>query len=200
MNTTTTKLRENNNLFHPVLYKNAFSREECAAIIKLPGIYLPVPFYSSQEIKDSHSEVTKPELKVFSKCKTIYPSPNPPNISLYKKINAIGHDANRKFFKFILSNIQETRINELEENEYIDWHVDTGSGEASTRKITVLVFLSEPSEYEGGIVRFMPGIPSIEQEQGSAVVFASYHLHKVEPVTKGRRLTMPSFIHGDSFI
>jgi PKHD-type hydroxylase len=56
--------------------------------------------------------------------------------------------------------------------------------------ISVTVFLSDPSSYEGGelIIEDTYGEKSIKLTQGDAVLYPSTSTHRVTPVTKGRRL------------
>jgi len=81
---------------------------------------------------------------------------------------------------------------------FYDWHTDTGNGEAATRKISVVIPLSSPSDYEGGalMINNMGNIIKAEQERGSISLFPSYIPHKVEPVTGGHRWSLVSWIHG----
>jgi PKHD-type hydroxylase len=52
------------------------------------------------------------------------------------------------------------------------------------------VFLSGPDEYEGGelIVEDVYGSHSVKLPAGSAVLYPSTSLHRVQPVTRGGRL------------
>jgi PKHD-type hydroxylase len=56
--------------------------------------------------------------------------------------------------------------------------------------ISVTVFLSDPNSYEGGelIIEDTYGEKSIKLAQGDAVLYPSTSTHRVNPVTKGRRL------------
>ena len=71
-------------------------------------------------------------------------------------------------------------------------HVDNaimGSGAPVRADVSVTVFLSEPGEYDGGglvIQGDQQGQP-IKLPAGSAVVYGASSVHRVEPVTRGRR-------------
>jgi len=56
--------------------------------------------------------------------------------------------------------------------------------------VSVTVFLSEPAEYEGGelIVEEVASRQKIKLAAGTAFIYPSTSLHRVEPVTKGARL------------
>jgi len=87
-----------------------------------------------------------------------------------------------------------------------DWHLDIGEGHPiSLRKISYSILLN-PDEYEGGELEFRIGkhhMPHPEQTGskavGSMIVFPSYLLHRILPITKGVRYSMVGWIHGNSF-
>src|SRR5690606_17725389 len=56
--------------------------------------------------------------------------------------------------------------------------------------ISMTLFISEPEEYDGGelIVEDTYGSHSIKLAAGSMVLYPSTSLHRVTPVTRGRRL------------
>lgn len=56
--------------------------------------------------------------------------------------------------------------------------------------LSMTLFISEPDEYEGGelVIEDTYGSQSIKFEAGDMVLYPSTSLHKVTPVTKGRRL------------
>ena len=69
------------------------------------------------------------------------------------------------------------------------------------RKISMIVSLSEPTDYEGGQLEFDPinedhdsGRNVLECQEikprGSVVVFPSFVWHRVKPVTKGTRYSL----------
>ena len=65
------------------------------------------------------------------------------------------------------------------------------------RKISFPVQLSDPSDYEGvdfGIHN--QKLPDWHKEKGTVLVFPSYMLHKVNPVTKGIRRSLVAWFEG----
>jgi PKHD-type hydroxylase len=93
--------------------------------------------------------------------------------------------------------------------QFYDWHMDGFSNPYKKegqlfnkiRKLSVTLLLSDPSEYEGGMLEFFePNIspkekPKIilEEERplkGSIVVFPAHIYHRVTPVTKGVRKSL----------
>lgn len=69
------------------------------------------------------------------------------------------------------------------------------------RKLSMVIQLSDPSEYEGGeLLLHLGNNPTrIERKKGLAVFFPSYILHEVTPVTKGERYSLVAWVHGKPF-
>lgn len=95
--------------------------------------------------------------------------------------------------------IQLLRYDEGESGHF-RWHGDTIPSDM-TRKITIVVPLSSPDEYEGGDLQFNQGgvISSLRQEPGRALAFPSWLIHQVTPVTKGRRYSLAAWIRGPNW-
>ncbi|MEA1072652.1 Fe2+-dependent dioxygenase [Sphingomonas sp. LY160] len=62
--------------------------------------------------------------------------------------------------------------------------------------LSCTVFLSDPSDYDGGALHVMLGDASLRfrLQPGEAIIYPSDTFHEVEPVTRGERLVAISFI------
>lgn len=118
-----------------------------------------------------------------------------------------AREANRNAFGFnidYLPDIQYTKYSADENGKY-DWHCDTFWANPSTydRKISIVIQLSDPSEYEGGDFQLDPQYPQFDPVQvrakGSVIVFPSFLNHRVTPVTQGERRSLVSWIQGPKF-
>jgi len=87
-----------------------------------------------------------------------------------------------------------------------DWHMDVGPGPVpSMRKLSYSILLNA-GEYEGGELAFHigrnedphPGQTG-KDALGSMVLFPSYLVHRVLPMTKGTRYAIVGWTHGNSF-
>lgn len=91
--------------------------------------------------------------------------------------------------------IQFTRY--LSDGSHYGWHMDTGNGRTSLRKLSVVIQLSDPNEYEGGDLQIQTeGRITADRLQGNMVIFPSYMQHRVTPVTKGERYSLVIWISG----
>jgi PKHD-type hydroxylase len=132
------------------------------------------------------------------------------NIWIYKKlIKKINEVNNNNFYLTLryLENLQFTEYNENEQGFY-GVHADC-SPESSMdsyvdiRKLSFVVQLSDPSDYEGGDLSlyFDSGFTEkseklMPKEKGTIIFFESKILHEVKPVTKGTRRSLVGWICG----
>jgi PKHD-type hydroxylase len=140
------------------------------------------------------------------RCKTCFIPKIYDFFPLYQKIFENVLKMNNQYFNFKLSeiveNIQYTEYDESYNGHY-DWHLDTGCGQNSTRKLTIVIQLSDTNEYEGGELQVQNGEKPCRicnKEKGSMIIFPSFLLHRVTPVTKGCRRSLVLWIQGPVFI
>ena len=99
----------------------------------------------------------------------------------------------------ILDNIQYTEYDG--NGGHYDWHMDIGPNGISHRKISAVVQLSEPSEYEGGKLQIKngPGELDVPQGKGTVVIFPSFLLHRVTPLISGNRKSLVFWVGGGHY-
>lgn len=124
---------------------------------------------------------------------------------LYDKLMQMAVEANNVLWGFDLISVDE----KIQYTEYYDtaeghytWHQDIGPGNASRRKISITVQLSESTEYEGGNLELWKGgknITTVEKNAGVVFIFPSYMMHRVTPVTKGTRRSFVLWVGGQHY-
>jgi len=119
---------------------------------------------------------------------------------IYDRIADMAIEANNECWEFDLYSMPELiQYTEYYENggQY-NWHLDIGPNELSQRKISVTIQLSDPSEYEGGNLELLKGATPIQcaKGMGAAVLFPSYILHRISPITKGTRRSLVLWLGG----
>ncbi|MBW6418380.1 2OG-Fe(II) oxygenase [Celeribacter sp. PS-C1] len=124
---------------------------------------------------------------------------------IMERIMTLVAEANRTHFDFALTEFGESpqvaRYGS-ERQGHFTWHSDIGEGAlASRRKLTMVVQLSEASDYQGGALELQPdaNIREADRAKGSAVLFPSFVLHRVTPVTSGERFSLSTWVHGPAF-
>jgi PKHD-type hydroxylase len=83
---------------------------------------------------------------------------------------------------------------------HFDWHQDYDDNETPAKKITIVVQLSDATDYDGGRFELVGEQPSVfHRAQGAAVAFPTILAHKVHPVTRGLRCTLAAWMNGPRF-
>jgi PKHD-type hydroxylase len=127
---------------------------------------------------------------------------------LYNRMMDWAKEANDALWHFDLISapeaIQYTEYYATENGHY-DWHQDIGSGDLpSRRKVSITVQLSDTDEYDGGELQITSGgdtsddwgAQTCPRGRGVAVLFPSYMMHRVSPVTKGTRRSLVLWVGG----
>ena len=119
---------------------------------------------------------------------------------VYNLLWAVAEDATRRYYRLTLSGI--TRWPHYVEYHagrgHFDWHNDYSHEQAeSPRKLTVIIQLSAPDEYEGGNLEVFGAIPSqLPRARGTIVCMPSFVPHRVTAVTAGVRRVIVAWIAG----
>ncbi len=134
---------------------------------------------------------------------------DPQFFATFGDMDVLFHDANKAAFGFNLAmfrDIQFTEYHSEDEGKY-DWHIDTDwtNSNQYCRKLSMVIQLSDPADYEGGQlqldVKACKEHPprDVIQEQGTVIVFPSFLLHRVTPVTSGVRYSLVTWMEGPNF-
>jgi PKHD-type hydroxylase len=135
---------------------------------------------------------------------TSWIQPNEYTSWIYEKLTQLIDQNNKQYFNFdltMIETLQFTYYSAQEDGCYkshvdpLDWRLP------HNRKLSVILQLSDPLEYEGGDLKlynsYDPTI--INKEKGLIITFPSYTLHEVTPVTKGERYSLVAWVHGPAF-
>lgn len=128
--------------------------------------------------------------------------PNDVTNWIFERLAAAASEMNEMYFGFDLfafeQGLQFTRYEAP--GQHYDWHVDRGMA-TGHRKMSLTVQLSDPDDYEGGDLelRFGREPQKAQRDQGMMTIFPSYTLHRVTPVTKGKRYSLVAWISGPPF-
>lgn len=171
--------------------ENAFSKEECENIIKLGETLMPTT-----------ATILNGECLDVRDSKVSWITPSKESEAIFRKVTDIVVNINKKFFNFELEGFAEgfqfTKY-EAPSGKY-DLHIDK-MFMGNIRKLSVVIQLSDPNDYEGGELKLQLGQnpETIVRKQGFATLFPSYVLHGVTPVTKGTRYSLVAWITGPAF-
>jgi len=170
-------------------WNNAFSKEECQKIISIAkdkGL-IEGKATGKSGIRDS-------------KISWLYPCDDMDWV--FRRVTDITLNLNERFFKFDLFGINEgfqfTNY-EAPSGKY-GKHVDRALN-IPVRKLSISIQLTNPEEYEGGELYLYATDEGdlMDKTQGTLIIFPSYVLHEVTPVTKGTRNSLVSWVTGKQF-
>jgi PKHD-type hydroxylase len=123
---------------------------------------------------------------------------------IYLKIFNFINKINKDTFKYNLNETEKLQYTEYDESYqgHYDWHIDTGANNSSRRKLSISIQLSDSSEYEGGELQLNGGGPitTCKKTKGTIIMFPSFLLHRVTPVTKGTRRSLVVWVTGPPFV
>jgi PKHD-type hydroxylase len=144
------------------------------------------------------------ELKQIRRSHVSWLSKNPDTSWIFQKLAHIASSLNAQYFRFDLTGfgepLQLTNYDQSEHGMY-GWHVDYGGKLTPSRKLSMVLQLTDPSQYEGGNLQVMTGIQpqTVRKQRGLVAVFPSYVLHQVTPVTNGSRQSLVAWVNGPAF-
>ncbi len=178
-------------------FDSAFNKEEIAKIKKEASV---IPISRGQVAANFEDEALNQVRK--SNIKWI-PRANPHGW-LYDRLMNYMTIANDNMWQFDLQSIQDSiqyTQYEATEKGFYNWHMDIGPNELAFRKISLVVQLSDPNDYQGGEleIRSGSGEATASKAQGTVIIFPSYLLHRVTPVTSGVRESLVLWAGGNSY-
>jgi PKHD-type hydroxylase len=123
---------------------------------------------------------------------------------VFDKLAHVASSLNAQFYRFDLTGfgeaIQLTNYNQSEHGMY-GWHQDYSGNSTPSRKLSLVLQLSDPAQYEGGNLQVMTGgePKNVRKQRGLIAAFPAYTLHQVTPVTQGTRQSLVTWISGPAF-
>lgn len=124
---------------------------------------------------------------------------------LYMKLSNIVQQLNDRFYRYDLTEMEDLQYAEYNStmNGHYKTHCDDGYKYNLFRKLSLTIQLSDESEYQGGdllFYRFTTTDPiNSPKTKGTLILFPSYVIHEVTPVTQGLRKSLVSWILGPRF-
>jgi PKHD-type hydroxylase len=131
---------------------------------------------------------------------------------IFDRLNGVIEELNECFYNFILNgydSFQYTEYHDSENGTY-NFHMDTGFGDRNaddqfeTRKLSLVMCLNRPGiDFEGGQFFMNTGNEKdafeVEMKRGKIILFPSFLIHRVAPVTKGIRKSLVIWVTGPKF-
>ena len=121
---------------------------------------------------------------------------------VFRRITDIVLNLNERFFMFDIFSINEGLqfTNYIAPSGKYGKHVDR-SMDMPVRKLSISIQLTDPKEYNGGELYLYNDDKGtvMDKTQGTLIMFPSYVLHEVMPITKGERNSLVTWVTGKQF-
>lgn len=184
-----------------VCFGGAFSDEEVTRIVALCELIEFGQGMVGGSPQDKHRGVVDEDIRITD---VAFVEPSQKSEWLYKKMGAIIAQVNHDKYQFDLEGMQPLQYTKYKPSGHYNWHVDAGPNLPVHRKLSVVLGLSDPSEYEGGDFELNHGgdhekALKIRLQRGQMIAFPSWMPHRVTPVTSGQRLTLVGWVLGPRF-
>jgi len=183
--------RNNVNHFNYYYFTSAFTFNELGKITEIAN---KIPKQDARTVGDTDEIVSE-----YRKSEIGWIPDNDDTSWLYEKIAGLAKTANKEMWNFDIwgyhDDLQYTTY--YGNGGHYDWHADLGPG-ISNRKLSCVLQLSDPGEYEGGELQLNTGgtIISVKKEVGLICFFPSFVLHRVTPITSGVRTSLVTWLCG----
>lgn len=180
-------------------YTNGFTPEECDKILEL-GLQLPAKdalLGVSGNFQDNSTR--------RSKIRFIEKQSHTQFDFVFKQLWNLALEANDNFFDFHISKLNYIQLAEYDSSYHGEYkpHIDVfwmNKDPKYHRKLTCVVQLTDPSEYEGGdfeVYKTEQALPKeIIRQKGAVIFIPSFIEHAALPVTRGRRYSLAAWFDG----
>jgi len=184
-----TQLKKENCFENGYTIPNAVSEQFCNNIIAE---------YSKKEVEKELPYIGDGNLNL--NIRNVKRLPLPMNQGIGATLTSLGLNLNNQFWKYSITHSNQTEFLMYEIDGKYEKHTDTVHKHSNEcRKLTVLAILND--DFEGGKFFIQNGHEKFypRQNKGDVIVFPSFMLHGVEPVTKGIRYSVVTWMVGDYF-
>jgi len=182
------------------LWEGRFKKETCERIVSLASL---IP--ENEAVVGSADINSRLDVQI-RRSKIRWLSAAMPDFKdLCLDIEDMFKEANRRAFGAELWHIHEIQFTKYDSTDegFYNWHNDVlwESPNCAHRKLSMSIQLSDPLDYEGGNLEIQPLYldppePTTLRKQGNVIVFPSFLMHRVTPVTKGTRYSLVAWMEG----
>ena len=185
-----------------VTWDNGFSNEELDKIVNYCDL-------SGTELGTTFGADSKEQIERHRVSNVKFHGRNNETAWIFDRLNFIIQAANEQFYNFHLNgypSFQYTTYDASSNGRY-DWHTDLEFGakhghDAEPRKLSLSLLLND--DFEGGEFQINNGKEEtplvVPMNKGRVVLFPSFMIHRVTPVTKGTRKSLVVWTLGPKFV
>lgn len=129
---------------------------------------------------------------------------------VYDKLATVVRRANRHYDFDLIGFTEDLQFTEYRgAGAFYTWHQDGLDGNLAARKLSMVVQLSDPDDYDGGDLELFSLIDeeadvaselrTTMRSRGTVVVFPAFEYHRVTPLVSGTRRSLVCWVGGPPF-
>ena len=183
-----------------ITWNGAFTSEEIDRIVEYcdsQGTELGTTFAAEDESvkKDRDSNVK-------------FHYPNEDTSWIFHRLNDTIYRANQQFYNYNLNGYDSFQYTTYDKDGRYDWHSDMAYGinerdnSIQPRKLSLSLLLND--DFEGGEFQINTGKEleptTVNLKKGQIVLFPSFMIHRVKPITQGTRKSLVVWTLGPKFV
>lgn len=185
-----------------VVKRGAFTLRQCDRIVALgDALAADVATLASDDPVDQG----------IRKSRVAWIEPGPQTDWLYDKLGEIAQRANRTY-GFELTGFGEDLQYTIYDTPgaFYTWHQDGLTADVATRKLALVLQLSEPDDYTGADLELFDAVADLSpdelaesnrsrRDRGTVVAFPAFEYHRVTPLVAGIRRSLVVWVSGPPF-
>lgn len=137
--------------------------------------------------------------------------PEGPTAWLFERLAAVVERANRQWGFELTGFGEDLQLTTYDEpGAFYTWHQDGLDADVATRKLAVVVQLTDPDDYDGADLQLFEVVADLHDDElaewtascrarGTAVVFPAFEYHRVTPLRAGVRHSLVAWVSGPPF-
>lgn len=191
-------------------WENAFTNDEIDKICDLMAKSTLDTAYVTDIVPDKKFEegnIAPVIDNTIRRSKVSFHGPDESTQWIFDRLNYVVEMVNNKWYNFDLNGYDSFQYTEYDgkNNDGYGWHTDMFWGElpkdsyTETRKLSLTFLLNTPGiDFEGGELQFgrESKFDSALVKKGTIILFPSFELHRVAPVTQGIRKSIVVWVLG----
>ena len=183
-----------------IYYANMLSKDKCEKILKTANNSWKKATVLGDQ--DDSLTVAVPRVSRYDKIERSAEVVFVKETWLLEELFSLLNYANNECqWNFIINGIEDVQITKYNVGDFYNYHTDgngvTTNDEGLTRKLSMSIILND--DYEGGEFEIWGDNMPIKYKTGTVILFPSYFVHKVNPITKGIRYSLVAWFGGPKF-
>jgi PKHD-type hydroxylase len=176
------------------VWSGGFTHEEVDKILYLESLQNFGKGQLGSQNKDPDKEIRDSEVAWIQ--------PDEHSHWVFERLGAITAAVNHQQFMYDIDGVEVLQYTKYKINQHYTWHWDVEFGwQNYQRKISAVMMLSDPGDYEGGEFEIcvngnFENTKVLKPNKGDIVFFASWMPHRVKPVISGERKSLVMWVMG----